>query len=131
MLVHSLFMAVGTMLCAYAAFLGALRIKARLAGGRAPASTWKRHLLAGRIMVLFLATGAALGAREVMLTGDSGIHPTLGVVALWGAFLMLLSGGLLARGKGKSWRLRSIHMVLGGLTLLCLVSAPVYLLATR
>lgn len=129
--IHAVIMILGTALCAYAAFLGLLRFKARLSMGHAAPYTWKRHLLAGRVMVLFLAAGAALGAREVMLTGDSSLHPTLGVMALWGAFLVLLSGSLLARGKGKHWRLRSIHMAIGGLTLLCLISAPVYLFAVR
>ncbi len=131
MLIHALIMALGTLLCAYAAFLGFIRLRARLAGGHAPAYTWKRHILAGRIMVLLLAAGAALGVREVMLIGDSGPHPTLGVIALWGAFFMLLSGGLLVRGKGKSRRLKSVHMLLGLATLLCLISAPLYLVFTR
>ena len=54
-----------------------------------------------------------------------------GTLALCGAFFMLITGMLLAAGKGKSWPLKTIHMTLGGATLLCLLGAPIYLLLTR
>ena len=129
--IHAAVMLLGTALCIYAAFLGALRFKARLGGGHAAPYTWKRHLMAGRFMVLALTVGAFLGMREVMALNYTGLHTTLGTLSLWGAFLMLVSGMMLASGKGKTWPLKSIHMVLGAATLLCLVAAPLYLLAMR
>ena len=38
---------------------------------------------------------------------------------------------MLASGKGKSWHLNYIHMALGAATFICLLGAPIYLLATR
>ena len=124
-------MVLGTALCIYAAFLGILRFKARRAGGHAAPYTWKRHLRTGRIMVLTLTVGAFLGVREVIALNYSSLHSTLGTLALWGAFFMLITGMLLAAGKGKSWPLKPIHMALGAATLTCLISAPIYLLLTR
>ena len=129
--IHAAIMALGTALCAYAAFLGLLRFKARRAGSYAPRYTWKRHLLIGRLMVLVLTIGAFLGMREVMALNYTGPHTTLGTLALWGAFFMLISGMMLRVGKGKTWRLKNIHMLLGAATLICLICAPIYLLATR
>ena len=131
MLIHATIMALGTALCIYAAYLGWLRFKARRGRGRAAPYTWKRHLLTGRIMVLTLTVGAFIGMREVIAINYSGPHSSLGTLALWGAFFMLITGMLLAAGKGKSWPLKTIHMTLGGATLLCLLGAPIYLLRTR
>ena len=131
MAIHAAIMALGTVLCIYAAFLGILRFKARRAGGHAAPYTWKRHLLTGRIMVLTLTAGAFLGVREVITLNYSGLHTTLGTLALWGAFFMLITGMLMSAGKGRSWPLKPIHMALGAATLACLVSAPIYLLLTR
>lgn len=129
--IHAAFMVLGTTLCAYAAWLGLLRFKARRAGGHAAPYTWKRHLNTGRLMVLVLTIGAYLGMREVMALNSTSPHTTLGTLALWGAFLMLVSGMMLASGKGKTWPLKKIHMLLGAATLVCLASAPIYLLAVR
>lgn len=129
--IHAAFMVLGTALCAYAAFLGLLRFKARRAGGHAAPYTWKRHLLSGRLMVLALTVGAFLGMREVLALNYTSLHTTFGTLALWGAFLMLVSGMMLASGKGKTWPLKKIHMLLGAATLVCLAGAPIYLLATR
>ena len=129
--IHAAFMALGAALCAYAAFLGLLRFKARRAGGHAAPYTWKRHLLTGRIMVLTLTVGAFLGMREALALNYTSPHTTLGTLALWGAFLMLVSGMMLASGKGKRWPIKKIHMFLGAATLVCLAGAPIYLLATR
>lgn len=131
MAIHAAIMALGTTLCIYAAFLGFLRFRARRAGGHAAPYTWKRHLLTGRIMVLTLTVGAFLGMREVIALNYVGHHTTLGTLSLWGAFFMLITGMLLAAGKGKSWPLKPVHMALGAVTLICLISAPVYLLLTR
>ena len=87
--------------------------------------------MAGRFMVLALTVGAFLGMREVMALNYTGLHTTLGTLSLWGAFLMLVSGMMLASGKGKTWPLKKIHMLLGAATLVCLASAPIYLLAVR
>ena len=129
--IHAAVMILGALLCAYTAFLGLLRFKARRTGGHAAPYTWKRHLLTGRIMVLTLTVGAFIGMREVIAINYSGPHSSLGTLALWGAFFMLITGMLLAAGKGKSWPLKTIHMTLGGATLLCLLGAPIYLLLTR
>ena len=131
MAIHAALMALGIALCIYAAYLGALRFKARLGGGHAAPYTWRRHLMTGRLMVLALTVGAFLGMREVMALNYTSPHTTLGTLSLWGAFLMLVSGMMLASGKGKTWPLKSIHMLLGIATLVCLISAPVYLLLTR
>ncbi len=129
--IHAIFMGLGTVLCIYAAFLGLRRFTARRAGGHAPPYTWRRHLMSGRIMVLTLTVGAFLGMREVIALNYTGLHSTLGTLAMWGAFLMLVSGMMLASGKGKSWHLNYIHMALGAATFICLLGAPIYLLATR
>ena len=131
MLIHATIMALGTALCIYAAYLGWLRFKARRGRGRAAPYTWKRHLLTGRIMVLTLTVGAFLGMREVLALNYTSLHTTFGTLALWGAFLMLVSGMMLASGKGKTWPLKKIHMLLGAATLICLAGAPIHLLVTR
>ncbi len=123
MQLHPLLMITGTLLCLFAGWQGFIRFQARRAGTTPPADTWKRHINAGRLMLILVGLGAFFGMRVVLETNMRGPHTTLGTIAVWGALMMMISGMMLASGKGKTWYLRTIHALMGLGTLTCLVAA--------